>query len=67
MPEFVEDDAGFVVPYLDIDAMASNVIELIKDEKLRKQLGERAAQKVKERHEISVASPKICEIFKQLF
>jgi len=32
MPEFVENDAGFVVPYLDIGAMANTVIKLVKDE-----------------------------------
>ena len=61
-PEFVENDAGFVVPYLDIHAMAEKVMLLSKDELLRKKLGARAAQKVRERHDISVAAPKILNL-----
>jgi len=67
MPEFVEDDAGFVVPYLDVEAMADKVIDLIKDEKLREQTGERAAQKVKERHVIPVAAPQLLQAINQCF
>lgn len=63
--ELVEEDAGFVVPYLDIDTMANRVIELAKDENLRKRTGERAAQKVRERHDISVAATKILKVIKQ--
>ena len=66
MSEFVEDDAGFIVPYLDIDKMADKVIALIKDEKLRKEIGERAAKKVREKHGISVAAPQILELINQL-
>lgn len=61
-PEFVEDDAGFVVPYLDINGMADKVITLSEDEDLRKQLGNKAAQKVMERHDISVAAHKILSV-----
>jgi len=61
-PEFVEKDAGFVVPYLDLDAMADKVITLAKDEGLRNRLGNRAAKKVQERHDISIAAPKILQV-----
>ena len=64
-PELVEEDAGFVVPYLDIDTMADKVIELIHDEKLRRGFGERAAQKVRELHDISTAAPKVLEVINQ--
>jgi len=64
--EFVEDDAGFVVPYLDLVAMADKVITLAKDEGLRNRLGARAAQKVQERHDISVAAPQILKIIENL-
>jgi len=66
MPEFVENDAGFVVPYLEIDAMANKVVELIHDEKLLRGFGERAAQKVRERHEISVAAPEIVKVIQRV-
>jgi glycosyltransferase involved in cell wall biosynthesis len=62
MPEFVENDAGFIVPYLDIDAMADKAIEFITDEKLRQDAGESAAHKVRKRDVVSVAAPKILRI-----
>ena len=65
-PEFVEDDAGFVFPYLDINAMADKVILLAKDKELRTNLGRRAAQKVRERHDINVAAPKILKVINQV-
>ena len=58
-PEFVEDDAGFVIPYLDIKSMADKIILLAKNKELRIKLGERAAEKVRERHDINVAAPSI--------
>ena len=64
-PEFVENDAGFVVPYLDIYLMAEKIIILAKDKELRKKLGYRAAQKVQERDEINVAAPKILKIIER--
>ncbi|NJL53053.1 MAG: hypothetical protein HC930_14205 [Hydrococcus sp. SU_1_0] len=33
--EFVEDDCGFVVPYLDIQTMADKVILLLDNQDLR--------------------------------
>ncbi|MDN5203106.1 glycosyltransferase family 4 protein [Fulvivirgaceae bacterium BMA10] len=60
--EFVEQDAGFVVPYLDISAMTSKLELLMKDEALRKKLGEAAAQKVKVRHDVPIASAEIKDI-----
>jgi glycosyltransferase involved in cell wall biosynthesis len=64
--EFVEDDAGFVVPYLDLVAMADKVITLVKDKGLRHRLGARAAKKVQERHDISVAAPQLLKIIENL-
>jgi glycosyltransferase involved in cell wall biosynthesis len=65
MPEFVENDAGFIVPYLDMNAMADKVIELLHDKSLREKIGERAAQKVQERHTVSVAAPQIVKVINQ--
>lgn len=66
-PEFVENDAGFVVPYLDIHLMAEKIITLAEDKELRNKLGHRAAQKVQERHDITVAAPKILKIIERFF
>lgn len=64
-PEFVEDDAGFVVPYLDIHHMAEKIITLAEEKELRNRLGYRAVQKVQERHDINIAAPKILKIIER--
>ncbi len=60
--EFIENDAGFLVPYLDIGAMASKTIELLSDEHQRRTLGARAREKAAQRHDVSVAAPKIVNV-----
>ena len=65
MPEFVEDDCGFIVPYLDTEAMAEKIIELIKNPELRQRLGERARKKVKERFDVEVQAPKILSLMQR--
>jgi glycosyltransferase involved in cell wall biosynthesis len=60
--EFVEDDCGFIVPYLDIHAMAKRIGALLNMPDLRKQFGARAAEKVTERHDVEVTAPRILEI-----
>jgi len=60
--EFVEDDCGFVVPYLDVDAMASRTLSLLESAELRRRCGARAADKVNARHDVSIAAPKILKI-----
>jgi len=59
MPEFVEDDAGFIVPYLDLTAMSERIANLASDKALCIQLGKRAAEKVKALYDISVGADKI--------
>jgi glycosyltransferase involved in cell wall biosynthesis len=60
--EFVEEDAGFVVPYLDVEAMAGRVVEILTTPGLRDRLGRRAAEKVRERHDIEVVAPKLLDL-----
>ena len=64
-PEFIGDDAGFVVPYLDVEAMADRIILLATHEKLRRSCGEAAAEKVRVHHDISVGAVKIARIIKR--
>jgi glycosyltransferase involved in cell wall biosynthesis len=45
MPKFIEDDAGFVIPYMDIEYMASRIHLLYKDKNLKKKLGDKAREK----------------------
>ncbi|MGA7952697.1 MAG: glycosyltransferase family 4 protein [Gloeobacterales cyanobacterium] len=63
--EFVEDDGGFVVPYLDIETMAAKICLLFESPELRERLGQRAAQKVKENHDISASACQILHIIQR--
>lgn len=58
MSEFAGDgDCGFVVPYLDIEAMADRVQQLLTDATLRADVGRRAAARVRALHDVSSAAP----------
>ena len=63
MHRFVEQDAGVVVPYLDRDAMASAVLDLVRDPQRRKSLGATASRKVRETHYVDQAAPRIAALF----
>lgn len=64
--EFVDADAGRVVPYLALDTMAERVLELLRDEKLRSALGQRARTKVREHHDIGVMAPKLARAIERM-
>jgi len=64
--EFVEEDAGCVVPYLDTAAMAECVLKLLGTDDLRIRLGKRAQEKVRERHDIGVSAPKILQVIERM-
>ncbi|KUG09536.1 hypothetical protein ASU33_17660 [Solirubrum puertoriconensis] len=66
MPEFVQDDAGFVVPYLDTDAMADKTLLLLKDSALAQAKGQVAQQRVEDHHTIRTIGPAMYEIISQL-
>lgn len=61
MPEFIQSDAGLVVPYLDIDAMADAIICLLRDPQTRAKMGQTASQRVREHFDVSIAGPKLLE------
>jgi glycosyltransferase involved in cell wall biosynthesis len=63
--EFVEDDCGYVVPYLDVESMAHKVEHLLGSVELRQRFGQQAADKVRRRHDVSIAAPKILSIIHQ--
>lgn len=65
MQEFVEDDCGFVVPYLGIAEMAEKILLLQNTPSLGSRLGARGQQKVRERHDVSVAGREIIAIIKE--
>jgi len=65
MPEFVEKDAGYIIPYLDIHVMADKLIGLLQKPDKKTEMGLRAAQKVRERHDVSVACPLLLKVIKR--
>jgi glycosyltransferase involved in cell wall biosynthesis len=58
-PEFVENDAGIVVAYLDVTAMAREILAVLQADDRRRALGRRAQEKVRERHDIDRTAPAI--------
>ena len=66
MPEFVEADAGIVVPYLDVEAMALAVSTLMKHPQEREKLGNRAKAKVITRHDVAIGAGQIASIISEL-
>jgi glycosyltransferase involved in cell wall biosynthesis len=65
IPEFVESDCGFIVPYLDVTTMAERVVSLLDASECRIQMGTAAQRKVERRHDIGVAGPRIMEIIER--
>jgi glycosyltransferase involved in cell wall biosynthesis len=61
-PEFVESDAGFVAPYLDIDSFAKHVVALAGDAASRHSLGSAGRQKVLNRYTIDLQAPKLLDV-----
>lgn len=66
MPEFVADDCGRVVPYLDLRSMAESIVDLMKNRELRMQLGETGRSKVVQSFTVEAAGPKILTIINKL-
>jgi glycosyltransferase involved in cell wall biosynthesis len=61
-PEFVEEDCGFVIPYLDLETFAEKIHLLSESPALKQQLGETAKQKVQARHDVQLAGSQILNI-----
>lgn len=65
-PELVETDGGFVVPYLDLDAMSNRVLDLLSQPELRKNMGQRLGQKILERHPAQQSVETLVTLFAKL-
>jgi glycosyltransferase involved in cell wall biosynthesis len=59
MPEFVGTDAGAVVDFPDVDAMAAVIEVLRTDAAVRQAMGDVARRRVAERHDTSIAAPRL--------
>lgn len=64
--ELVEDDSGFVVPYLDLNAMADKLLLLGENEELRRKMGACGAAKVRERFSLNVMAPRLHRLIDSL-
>jgi len=65
-PEFVENDAGVVVPYLDVEAMATSCMNLAEDTKLRLRYGQCGAAKIKKDYTLEIHARKILALIEQI-
>ncbi len=65
-PELVEEDGGFVVPYLDLDAMSNRVLNLLHKPELRQTMGKRLSQKILERHPAKQSIETLVTLFNKL-
>jgi glycosyltransferase involved in cell wall biosynthesis len=62
MPDFVDKNCGFVIPYLDTEMVAEKIIELAKNRPLAEKLGKNAAQKVISNHDVNIAGKQILDV-----
>lgn len=65
MPEFVREDAGFVVPYGDIQAMGDKVAYLLANDSTRDALGKTGQKRAVENHTIKSIGPKVNQIIEK--
>jgi glycosyltransferase involved in cell wall biosynthesis len=59
--EVLEPDAGVVVPYLDVEALADEVIALVEDPDRRARLGAALARRVRRDHVTRAGAPRMWE------
>ncbi|WP_317166775.1 glycosyltransferase family 4 protein [Spirosoma aureum] len=65
-PELVETDGGFVVPYLDLDAMSKCILDLLNQPEQRRAMGKRLSEKILERHPAHQSVETLVTLFQQL-
>lgn len=66
MPEFVSDDAGFVVPYMDVASMSDKINLLLHNETLKLSLGKNAQVKIKSKFLKEESIEKIVSLIKKV-
>lgn len=66
LPEVVDSGkTGLLVPPKDVNALAEAIIKLLKDDKLRKEMGENAYRKMKEEMSWDKIAEKTIEVYKE--
>lgn len=66
MPEFVAEDCGYIVPYLNVATMTQAVLELIEAPEKIKQIGNIAQQKIINNHTSDKTAPQLYKILNDL-
>ena len=61
MPEFVRDDAGFIVPYADTQAMGERAAYLLNHDEIRQRMGSTAQTRVNNNHTTRAIGPQMYE------
>lgn len=64
-PEFVEKDAGLVIPDFDTTKMAEAIMYLLSVPELRRRIGEAARQKVSGNYTLNLGAPKIAKVIQE--
>lgn len=59
-------ESGVIVPYLDVEAMADAVVDLVDDPDRRAAIGRRAAATVRRDHDVGVAAPQLLEVLERV-
>lgn len=59
MPEFVGEECGYVVPYLDIAGMAAKIVNLYENPDDARRFGIQGRKKVREEHDVAIVGGKI--------
>lgn len=63
--EFIGPDAGFIVPYLDIEEMTKKIIMILESESLRFFFGNEAKIKIHKKHDVKIIAPLILDSIKE--
>ncbi|MFZ1327049.1 MAG: glycosyltransferase [Candidatus Contendobacter sp.] len=66
IPDLVENDAGFIVPYLDINQAAQVLHQLFIQPELSKRMGRRIADKVQNYYDIEMGAKQILALIDQI-
>lgn len=65
-PEYIEDDAGVIVPFEDAAAMARAILGLADDPARARALGATGAAKVRDRHTLDRTAPRVDELIRRV-
>ena len=65
MPEFVRDGCGLAAPYLDVAAMARDIVHLAREPEHRHACGQRARAKVAAESTLEATAPQLCAVIEK--